>query len=926
MPIPLINIIVGCFPPGVGPISLLVHRPRIQYTCDFILCLLVKYYFGMGERGEKADAALFSLKHTILRSLNIQYLNETAKPELDSIHNEITSLQAFLQRLDSSSKRVNGLDRIITDASSTLRDILKSYVPKRSDLQKSERFEYKRNPLKKLKPEIHSFSDTIKKIKEDYILQVSRPISNPLPAVTRDAASSSSRIDSGDDQKMVGMDDQLMKLKARVTGLSSKLETVSIIGMAGMGKTLLAKKVYGDPIVKNFPLRAWVTIGPNYNMRETLVRIILDMNPNFSQTCVESEEELAAHLHKILKGRRYLIVLDDIWNFQVWDEMKKHVPNDKKGGRIILTTRLQDVAIHASTETTNIHRIRFLNSEESWDLLRGKVFPEGALCPPELRKAGKKIAENCEGLALAIITISNLCKADKTPEYWKKIAEDENSLVVSAEDDSPLSKVLYKSYEHLPPNLQKYFLYMGVFPRKTNIPTSKLTKLWVAEGFVEASQLESLEAIAEGYLEDLVSRSLVLVRQWSSSGKIKTCWVHHVFRQLCVYEAEKDKFFRVINSYPDASFDDKDKISQRRLCIHKNVLFGIKGVSRSFASLSNVCSILCTGAYHQYPVRLSLGFKSLRVLDALSIRFFVFPMEIVKLNQLRFLGFSLNAGELPASISRLWNLQVLIVRPSLKMSSGAPSFLPPEIWKMRGLRHLQFIGSDLPVPCGVRDRLPNLLTLSHVSARSCTRKVLAKIPNLKKLGILIELAEDDAAEPSLLMHDVAVLSGLETFKCTVTNPNPRSRAAASLPNSFLTLPSSLKKLTLRGCGFLWEDMKAITRLPNLEVLKLQCYSFRGPKWELRELRFAQLGLLLLEDLDVEQWRADKKSFPKLHSLIIRHCYKLQQFPLKWQMLQMIELVDCSPSTVASAKQIKHDGKVGIQTRVHSSLDITTIKS
>ncbi|KAL0300074.1 UNVERIFIED_CONTAM: putative late blight resistance proteinR1B-12 [Sesamum calycinum] len=237
---------------------------------------------------------------------------------------------------------------------------------------------------------------------------------------------------------------------------------------------------------------------------------------------------------------------------------------------------------------------------------------------------------------------------------------------------------------------------MGVFPHDSDIAASKLIKLWCVEGFVELlwdnPSFNELNAMA--YLKNLVSANVVKVRQQSSSGGIKTCNIYPFFWHICMREAGEQKFFHVIDSNGNQGIE-----SQRRHCIHNNVLFGIKDVRKSMTSISNVRSILCTGPHHQYPIPICLDFSLLRVLDALTIRFYGFPSEVVKLVQLRYLAITYN-GKLPVSISKLYNLEYLIVRQYLSvLSSGARRpYLPKEIWDMQGLRHLQVMGSDLPDP------------------------------------------------------------------------------------------------------------------------------------------------------------------------------------------------------------------------------------
>ncbi|KAI3464224.1 hypothetical protein Pfo_020887 [Paulownia fortunei] len=840
---------------------------------------------------------------------------------------EFESLREVLKRLDSSSKRMNALDGQIRDASCKLEDVLESHVLNQF-LSQSEILGEESHPLsfsldlQEIKQDIDSFTQTVKKLKEEYIKELSNPLSEEDDAV-------SSRIDFGvKKSNLVGLSHELIYFKhLLLRGLSKELEIVSILGMAGIGKTTLAKEIFEDPLIlRHFNCRAWVTVGPKYQLKEILQSILAQVNPDIAKLLTEGDEELAdlkRMMYESLKGRRYLIVLDDIWKRPVWDDLK--FPKKKNGNRILLTTRLEEVAHSASF--VNTCRKSFLNKEESWYLLREKVFGK-ELCPPELEKAGKKIAENCEGLPLTIVTVGDLLSKDeKTPEYWKKVAEKENSIFMDANDQ--MYKVLFLSYNYLPQHLKACFLYMGVFPQNYEIPLSKLINLWRAEGFLEPEPFATSEYFALECLRGLVSRSIVMVRQNTSRNGIKTCGLHSAFWHLCIREAGKNKFLHVLNSYADGLAEDIK--SQRRLCIHKSILFGIKDVYKSMASISTARFLLCTGPPHQYPVPICFGLRLLRVLDALSLRFYEFPIEVLKLVQLRYLALTYN-GKLPASISKLWNLLCLIVYRHLSIkSSGAPSYLPVEIWDMQEVKHLQIMGSDLPDPCGAL--LPNLLTLLDVSAHSCTKGVLERIPNLKKLGIRIELAPD-AAEPLCCFDHISHLDELESLKCVIVNPILRSEVAAP-PPPLSIFPSGLKKLTLSGFGYPWEELSKIASLPNLEVFKLQCYAFRGPKWETCRWGFPQLKVLLIEDNDLVHWTVGHDSFPWLEHLSIICCYKLEQIPRQFAYgsLRMIELIDCNPLAVTRAKQIKEIGEkardyldVYIDVRVHSSWDDGHLKS
>ncbi|KAK4385798.1 putative late blight resistance proteinR1A-10 [Sesamum angolense] len=154
---------------------------------------------------------------------------------------------------------------------------------------------------------------------------------------------------------------------------------------------------------------------------------------------------------------------------------------------------------------------------------------------------------------------------------------------------------------------------MGAFPEDYEIRVSKLVKLWMAEGFMKASVSKSFEEGAEEYLDDLVKRSLVLVTRTKSTGKIKSCCVHDLVRDLCITKAREEKFLL-------------------------------------YATDRDVKRVLPKPIKDQHR----LSFRLLRVLDALTVTFMKFPVDVLEL-------FHLSQQDM-ATIGSLPNLHVLKLR------------------------------------------------------------------------------------------------------------------------------------------------------------------------------------------------------------------------------------------------------------------------
>ncbi|KAL7163282.1 hypothetical protein ACSBR2_039388 [Camellia fascicularis] len=159
-----------------------------------------------------------------------------------------------------------------------------------------------------------------------------------------------------------------------------------------------------------------------------------------------------------------------------------YFPNDNNGSRVMFTSRLKEVAMHASPDC-HPHCLRPLTEEESWELLQRKVF-QNKSCPPQLIEIRKQIMKRCEGLPLAIVVIAGLlAKNIKTQESWKKVVQSVSSYIVS--DPNQYLDTLALSYNHLPRHLKPCFLYLGAFPEDQEISVQRLIWLWITEGFIQ---------------------------------------------------------------------------------------------------------------------------------------------------------------------------------------------------------------------------------------------------------------------------------------------------------------------------------------------------------------------------------------------------------------------------------------------------------
>ncbi|PWA78618.1 Disease resistance protein [Artemisia annua] len=671
------------------------------------------------------------------------------------------------------------------------------------------------------------------------------------------------------DEIVVGLDHHVEVIRDKLVEDQKQLDVVSIVGMGGLGKTTLATKVFNDRfIMYHFDIRAWVTVSQIYKRRDVLIQILASLGV---QVDIENTNDfkLREMLHKSLKGQRYFIVIDDIWSKEAWDNLKVLFPDDDTSSRILLTSRLNEVGLHAKSKPNGlVHFLSYLTELQSWELLCKKVF-HGEECPEWLIKHGMQIANKCQGLPLSVVVIAGLlAKEPINTDLWEKIAHDVGSYI--ATDKNEHMETLNLSYNYLPLHLRDCFLYLGGFPEDFKFPARWLIRLWMAEGFIQEAENQSFEDIGEAYLLDLVSRNLLIVAERRSNGGVKSFKVHDLVRALCLRIAQEERFFQRINSTESYKFIVSDK--QHRMFTYQDIHI-VKFAHPPTPSLRTLfCFLTPTSLIYDIAEHFR-SFALLRVLDLQNCEPINFPEGISLLVHLRYLAIWHLFG-FPSSLLNLTSLQTLIIKTS---QSSLP--LPSNISDLVNLKHLS---SNKKFCLPSINRPMNLQTISKVELGD----LVEYFPVIKRLSSIFYSNEK---------HDFKLLRYLETLKLTGYGRKPSGtelpKGEPNCRNNQITFPTTLKKLTLERCYLPWSDMSIIQSLPNLEVLKLGEDSFDGPLWKTDdEAQFRQLKLLRLDMLNFRQWEAYSINFPCLKQFEIVGCYNLEEIPLEIGDIPTLEVI------------------------------------
>ncbi|XP_057763815.1 putative late blight resistance protein homolog R1B-14 isoform X1 [Salvia miltiorrhiza] len=677
---------------------------------------------------------------------------------------------------------------------------------------------------------------------------------------TKSTPSDSSRSSSIPQQSsMVGADNAKFQMKDMLTSDVLHLQIIPIVGMGGSGKTTLARTVYEERLIKDhFHICAWATISQEYITREILAAVLHQFNIWVDDNL--SEHELGEKLHKHLYGRRYLIIMDDMWSIDAWDRVQIYFPDNLNCSRIVVTTRLSDLA--SKLPNSNRLGMELLDEADSWELLSKTVFGKEG-CPLELEEIGKKIGKSCKGLPLSIVVVGGLlAKSKHERECWEDIGENLNASVVNLEDDERCLKILYMSYKQLPIHLKPCFLYMGVFPEDKEIKISELIKFWVAEGFLKEVSEKSLEVIAKEYLKDLIGRNLVL--RSTTTLEEKKCKIHDLLRDLCLREAKKERFYNITSD---------------------NVAI------TAFPPMSQARSLTWNVQRELSPLNMSL-FRIVKITTFQWLDLFRHIDQLVNSRFLQIVTYGIRERNFPRSIWRFWNLQTLIVYTHGEVTA------PTYFWYMPHIRHVEFQRLRLTDPPKNQDDivLKNLQSLGTILDFKCSEQVVKKIPNIKEL-FFHNMGERD--DEMYCLSNLDCLTKLEFLDCTFSG------------KCVINFPHSLKRLNLCCNDYCWEDiLDKVGVLPQLQKLTLRWGRFNEGKWETTGGQFRSLKFLTLYcSRNLEIWKIESSHFPCLERLHLVAEDKLREIPLDLAKIATLRefFVDrCSDSTVISAKRISEE--------------------
>ena len=643
---------------------------------------------------------------------------------------------------------------------------------------------------------------------------------------------------------IIGRKDDKMKIISLLRQLheNQNVSFVAIVGIGGLGKTALAQLVYNDEEVQNlFEKRMWVCVSDNFDVKTILKNMLQSLHIKNEVIDNLSFDNLQNMLRDNLTGKRYLLLLDDVWNksLEKWDRLVTYLMCGAEGSKVVVTTRDKNVA--HTMGVCDPYTLKGLTSEESWVLFKKISFVDDALGVSQpLESIGKKIAEKCKGVPLAIKSLGGILRNESKESEWMNVLQGEFWKL--CEDENSIMPVLKLSFQNLSPQQRQCFAYCSLFPQDWKFEKDELIQMWMAQGYLGCSiEEQCMEDVGNQFINIFLTNSFFQDAKLNDDGDVTGFKMHDLLHDLATQVAGNDCCY--LNS-------------KEKRCLGRPVHVSVE------------CDAFC----------------KLELLDSSRLRTLIV------------FGSNTNKVELSV-ISKFKYLRILSL-------VGPHSKLPDSIEKLKHLRHLNLLSchglKSLPKSIGNLVCLQTLKLLLNKNIVLST-EVVSKLINLRHLEIINWTFKDETPSRSrkLSIHQQKGLI-LSKWLSPLTNIieiclNSCGGLQYLPPLERLSFLKSLQLHNLQELEFIYyeESIPPESFFPSLESLTF---------WDCKKLKgWRRMG----DDLnDINSSRhLLLPHFPCLSELTTSGCYMLTFMPTFPNIKKRLELIHCSTKILETTLSI-----------------------
>ncbi|XP_027334460.1 putative disease resistance protein RGA1 [Abrus precatorius] len=725
----------------------------------------------------------------------------------------------------------------------------------------------------KIKEIRESFNDVVKELKDLNLT----PRSGVVKQTNREWRETCSFVLESD---IIGRDESKKEIISllRQPHEKQRVSVIAIVGLGGLGKTTLAQLVYNDLEEQNsFEMQVWVCVSDNFDVKTILKKILESITGDQFEDKL-SLGNLQRKLHQKISGKKYLLVLDDIWNerHDRWAELRKYLMCGAQNSKILVTTRSDNVA-KAMTASTS-YPLKGLTDEESWSLLKNIAFEDDSKeVNQPLESMGKEIARKCKGVPLAVKTLGGLLRGQTEEREWENVLRGDFWKLCEEQDN--IMPILKLSYHNLSPEMRQCFAYCSLNPKDSEISKNNLIQLWMAQGYLECSAEKhrmDMEDIGNQFVKTFLMNSFFQEAEIDDYGEIISFKMHDLMHDLAMLVAGNDC------CYLDSKAE-KVEGSPMHVYLETGAIHLLDSLNASRVRTLNLPDN--SSLQEEEMSAVVTKFKYLRVLRISPLcKWDASIGESKHLRYLTFNGSIFTPFPIPVGLGKLCFLQflsALAVRDREETNCGSTLNELKDLNHLRGELTINSLSKVRDVALESQDvnlkekKFLQSLTLAWLygGVDSDSLQLLENLQphhNLKRLVVKWYPGVLFPSWLSLLTNVVDIaLVGFVNCRCL-----PQLERLSFLKSLNIDSLSELEYICL------YEDGLAVTFFPSLESLRLvDCPKLRG---------WGRLG----DDINDSHNLSLPLSFPDLSRLVISCCPQLTCMPT-FPTVKVLDLKNCS---------------------------------
>ncbi|XP_022961420.1 disease resistance protein RGA2-like [Cucurbita moschata] len=833
------------------------------------------------------------LKKTVKLAAEQIGLASGYEEELSKLKDSLLMAQAILRdaermktNLESQKQWVKQLEDIIFEADILFDEVTYEDVRCKVEIEKYKVvrnfFSFSKNPLA-FRLKMANKITTVAKNLADF--NSTQSPSGRVSTISNEAEIDLNQIretDSFSDEiGVIGRETEISNIVDKLLALNNQktLVVLPIVGTGGLGKTTLVKEIFHhEAIRKNFDTFIWVCVSHPFQINKILRAIVKSLNPKLDGS--DEKEVILLKLQNLLSGKKYFLVLDDVWNEEpiLWTELRACLLkiNKNMGSAVVVTTRSDKVA--EIMETKYRHHLSPLLDDHCWSLFEKCAF-ESKL-PVISDGIQGKLVKKFGGIPLIMKVLGGMVISCKNDEELQSTLEKLVRIELSKED--LILFTIKLSVDRLPSSsLKQCFAYCSNFPPDFFFDKEQLVQMWVAQGFIQIPNGSNvtMEDIGARYFDILLSRSLFQDVVKNERGKVEYCKMHDLIYEVTCAISNDQHLREDLVTYGKSHGDEVLLIRRRRRTVYccDNVPFDNQIKITNFIYLR----VLIISGEFVTELPDTIGkLKHLRYLDISNARISKLQKSIVLLYHLQTL--KLGGLNFPTKLRKLVNLRHL----EMRVVSSATQ-MPKNLSRMTQLQTLTLflVGSHEGYKIEELGPLKNLkgqfslLKLEKVkSKKEAMAANLGVKENISDLSFEWSFSREDCGD-----NDFNVLEGLQPH---INLPALRIDNFGSelMPSGIFV--ENLIKLELQSCKRC-KTLPMLGELSKLEVLKIYNLSgvksigdeFYGNYCDNKTL-FPKLKTFEIWNMDsLEQWNdvatvTNCTTFPHLESLSICSCLNL----------------------------------------------------